>query len=120
VLLDSNIIIYAAQPNHSALRQWIEAHEPVVSVISYIEVLGFHRLSSPEQQLLEAFFAACEQLPVTDEVVRRATALRRERKMSLGDSIIAATALVHGMPLVTHNADDFRWIAELELLDPVA
>lgn len=40
--------------------------------------------------------------------------------MSLGDAIIAATALVHDLTLVTRNLDDFRWIAGLRLLDPLA
>ena len=39
--------------------------------------------------------------------------------MGLGDSIIAATAMTHNLTLVTHNTEDFRWIAGLELLDPL-
>ena len=39
--------------------------------------------------------------------------------MGLGDAIIAATAMVHNLTLVTHNTEDFRWIAGLELLDPL-
>jgi hypothetical protein len=35
--------------------------------------------------------------------------------MRLGDAIIAATALVHDLPLVTRNVDDFQHIAELEV-----
>jgi predicted nucleic acid-binding protein len=38
--------------------------------------------------------------------------------MTLGDSLIAATALVHGRTLVTRNTKDFQWIAGLRLLDP--
>jgi hypothetical protein len=51
MLLDSNIIIYAAQPEHITLRQFVADHAPAVSVISYIEVLGYHRLSEEEHQL---------------------------------------------------------------------
>ena len=50
MLLDSNIIIYAAQPEHAALRQFIETHTPAVSVISYIEVLGYHKLTEDDRQ----------------------------------------------------------------------
>jgi toxin FitB len=39
--------------------------------------------------------------------------------MSLGDSLVAATALVHARTLVTHNVDDFKWIAGLQLLNPL-
>lgn len=120
MLLDSNIIIYAAQAYHHALREFIKEHNPVVSVISYIEVLGFHRLDPEERNFLEQFFGASEQLPLVDPIIRKATGLRQDRKIGLGDSIIAATALVHRIPLVTHNSADFRWIAELDVIDPIS
>jgi toxin FitB len=39
--------------------------------------------------------------------------------MSLGDAIIAAMALVHDLTLVTRNIEDFQWISELSLLNPI-
>ena len=45
-------------------------------------------------------------------------ALRQQRKMSLGDALIAGTALLHGLTLVTRNAEDFHWIQGLSLLNP--
>jgi predicted nucleic acid-binding protein len=120
MLLDSNILIYAAQPEHTRLRQFIAEHAPAVSIISYIEVLGFHRLQEGERELLQQFFDMAEVLPLSDTVVQRAVQLRQQRRMSLGDSIVAGTALVHGRTLVTRNTDDFRWISDLALLDPLA
>jgi toxin FitB len=38
--------------------------------------------------------------------------------MSLGDALVAGTALVHGLTLVTRNVDDFQWIQGLSLLNP--
>ncbi len=120
MLLDSNILIYAAQPQHTDLRQFIATHAPAVSIISYIEVLGFHRLQESERELLERFFQAAEILPLSDAIVQQAVQLRQQRRMSLGDSVIAGTALVYGRTLVTRNTDDFHWISELSLLDPLA
>jgi toxin FitB len=119
MLLDSNIIIYAAQPEHTALRQFIAEHVPAVSVISSIEVLGYHRLSEEERQFLERFFQAAKLLSLSDAVVQWAIRLRQRRRMTLGDAIIAGTAVAHGRILVTHNTDDFRWISEIKLLDPL-
>ena len=119
MLLDSNIIIYAAQAEHATLRQFIADHTPAVSVISYIEALGYHRLSEEEQEFLERFFQATEVLPVSDAVVQWAIRLRQRRRMTLGDAIVAGTAVQHGRTLVTHNTDDFRWISEIKLLDPL-
>lgn len=120
MLLDSNILIYAAKPGYAALRQVIAEQAPVVSVISYIEVLGYHRLSSDEQRILERFFQATEVLPLSDGVIQWAIRLRQRRRMTLGDAIIAGSALSYGHTLMTHNMDDFRWISELQLVDPLA
>jgi predicted nucleic acid-binding protein len=120
MLLDSNIIIYAAQPEHVALRQFIEIHTPAVSVISYIEVLGYHKLTEDDRQFLEQFFQTAERLPLSETVVQWAIKLRQRRKMSLGDSIVAGMAIACERTLVTRNTDDFRWIEEIKLLDPLA
>src|SRR5207245_4794293 len=120
MLIASNLIIYAAQPAHSALRQFIAANNPAVSVISYVEVLGFHRLTPEDQQLFRRFFASAETFQITFPILDQAVTLRQQRRMSLGDSLIAATALVHNRTLLTRNLDDFRWIPVLKLLDPMA
>jgi predicted nucleic acid-binding protein len=118
MLLESNIIIYAAQPAHAFLRQFIADNAPAVSAVSYVEVLGYHKLTEPDRQTLEGFFAAATVLPITHDVLDRAVALRQAKKMTLGDALVAATALVHGRKLVTRNVKDFSWIAGLDLLDP--
>jgi predicted nucleic acid-binding protein len=120
MLLDSNIIIYAAQPEHAALRRFIAENTPSVSIISTIEVLGFHRLQPEERADLERFFRLAEVLPLSEAVAQEAIRLRQQRKMSLGDSVVAATSLTHGRTLVTRNVDDFRWIPNLFLHNPFA
>lgn len=120
MLLDSNVLIYAAQPEHAELRAFVAEHAPAVSVITYIEVLGYHKLREEERAQLEGFFRAAEAVfPLSDRVVQQAVRLRQQRRMSLGDSIVAATALVHERTLVTHNTADFHWIENLPLLDPL-
>ncbi len=118
MLIDSNIIIYAMRPEHSFLRQFIAEKSPAVSALSCIEVLGYHKLLDRERVLLEAFFAAAPLLPITELVVAQAVKLRQQRKISLGDVIIAATAMVHNLTLVSRNASDFEWISGLRLWDP--
>jgi len=118
MILDSNIVIYAAAPEGERLRELLSRESPVVSAISYVEVLGFHRLQEPEKTYLEAFFKIVEQLPLDPLVLQQAVALRQKRKMGLGDALIAATALVHHHTLVTRNTADFAWVPGLQLLDP--
>ncbi len=63
---------------------------------------------------------ALEPLPVTREVASRWAALRlalrdADRRMPLNDSWIAATALAHGMPVVTQD-DDYDNVPDLEVI----
>lgn len=119
MLLDSNIIIYAAQPEWESVRKFIEANTPAVSLISYVETLGYHQLKLKEQQFLTEFFEASVILPITDDIAKTATQLRQQRRMTLGDALIAGTALVHDYALVTRNVNDFRWIDGLAIIDPL-
>ena len=118
MLIDSNIIIYAAQPTNEALRQFISEHAPHISAVSYVEVLGYHRLTETERLYFEEFFATAPFLPLSQVVLENAIKLRQIRRMSLGDALVAGTALAHGLTLVTRNVDDFKWIAGLSLLNP--
>lgn len=118
MLLDSNIIIYAAQPQYPQLREFIAERSPAVSALSYLEVLGYHQLTEEQRYYFEAFFQAAEVLPISQAVLIQAVALRQQRRMTLGDAIIAGTALVYNLTLVTRNVDDFRWITELNLFNP--
>ncbi len=118
MLVDSNIIIYAAQTAHEDLRRFIAQHAPAVSAVSYVEVLGYHRLTEQEREYFEAFFAAATILPLSQDVLEQAVKLRQLRKISLGDALVAGTALASGRTLVTRNADHFQWIAGLSVLNP--
>ena len=120
MVLDSNIFIYSVLPQHAVLRDLIRANEPSASIVSRVEVLGFHRLHDSERISLEDLFTICEILPLTKVIADRAIVLRQTRKMGLGDALIAATALIHSKLLVTVNAKDFQWIEGLKLLNPLA
>jgi predicted nucleic acid-binding protein len=118
MLIDSNIIIYAARPEHADLRRFIAENAPDVSAVSYVEVLGFHKLTEEERTQFERFFASATVLPLSQPVLDQAVKLRQQKKMTLGDAFVAATALLYGHTPVTRNTKDFEWIAGLTLLNP--
>jgi hypothetical protein len=120
MLLDSNIIIYAARPDARQLQDYIESRDVFVSAISYVEVLGFPRLHDTERRWFKDFFEKVDLIPVARPVLDEAVRLRQQRSVKLGDALIAATALVHDLELVTHNFADFSWITGLRVVDPMA
>lgn len=87
---------------------------PAISVINRIELLGHSR---PEVLQFAIAVEGCRILELTEAVILKTIALRKSRSIKLPDAIIAATALVYELTLVTHNTKDFATIANLNLLD---
>jgi toxin FitB len=119
MLIDSNIIIYSVQPEYENLRGFIKENHPYVSAVSYVEVLGYHGLTEAERNLFGLFFQEATVLDVMQRVIVKATMLRQQKRMSLGDSLIAGTALENDLTLVTRNVDDFSWIDSLKIINPL-
>jgi predicted nucleic acid-binding protein len=119
ILLDSNLIIYSTDPAQVTVRRFIGANQIAASAISYVETLGFHQISTQQRASLERFFSMIPVLPLEHDVLEEAVRLRQQRRMSLGDALIAGTALVHNLPLATNNARDFKYIAGLAVTIPV-
>jgi predicted nucleic acid-binding protein len=90
----------------------------IISVAVEIEVLTYH--DSPDKMpQIEEFISLATILSLDKEVTKKTIELRRKhRKLKLGDAIIAATAIVHELTLITNNIKDFRNIKGLELIDP--
>jgi predicted nucleic acid-binding protein len=90
----------------------------VISVVVEIEVLTYHE--TPEKlPLIEEFIQLATILPLSKEVTQKAIELRRKnRKLKLGDAIIAATSVVNNLILITNNTKDFANIDGLIQVDP--
>ncbi|MCK5521700.1 MAG: type II toxin-antitoxin system VapC family toxin [Thiomargarita sp.] len=97
----------------------IDQQKSVVSVISKVEVLGYHKLTADNKQKLERLFQVLPILSISDAIIEQAISLRQQHKMSLGDAMIAATALFPDLKLATANVKDFDWIENLEVINPV-
>jgi hypothetical protein len=97
-------------------------HHPEASIasITQIEALGFPGISPEEENAILDFIHSSPIYPLDDDVIQQAILLRQQKRMKLGDAIIAATAMTHGIPLVTRNEDDFKHIAGLDLKNPFA
>ena len=123
MICDSNIVIYAAEPDDVFCRPFLEDSRTMIASVTRIEVLcftGFYALSEERRIRLLSLVSSTGEAPLDDEIVERAIALRQQKKMGLGDAIIAATALEYDLPLVTRNEDDFKHIAGLRIINPFA
>ncbi|TFF24942.1 type II toxin-antitoxin system VapC family toxin [Jiella endophytica] len=102
-----------------------------ISVISVLElelgILSLARKDARQAQILREWFDAkraslseAQVLPIDEPVALASAALHVPDRRDRHDALIAATALAHGLTLVTRNVKDFRTIDGLRLLDPWA
>jgi predicted nucleic acid-binding protein len=118
MIVDSNVIIYSIQQGYEKLQEYLleRSSQVCASAITKIEVVGFHKLDDAEKEEFEAFFRLVTLLPITSEVVAEAIRLRQQRRRSLGDAIIAASALLYNQPVLTNNVADFNDIAGVQVI----
>lgn len=57
-------------------------------------------------------------LPTNQSVIEQTIALRQVKKIGLGDALIAATAIVNNLTLISRNISDFKNIEGLSLINP--
>jgi tRNA(fMet)-specific endonuclease VapC len=126
-LIDSDLIV-----------DWLNAHQPTVSLITpllpdgiglsiltYAEIYeGIYGGRDPkaEERAFRTFLRSLTVLPVNRAVARRAARIRRDlraRKLPVAhralDLFIAATALEHGLVLLTRNQKDYADIPGVSL-----
>ncbi len=119
ILIDSNILIYSADEEFSYLRKLFKEPDTFVSIISKFEVLGYHKITSKQINYFNAVFNFLVNLPLTNELINQAINYRQIKSMSVGDSIIAATAKLYKCDLYTNNVSDFSNSKDFRIVNPL-
>ena len=119
-LIDTNVVIDFFNGRLPVNGQrLLTAIAPAISVITHIELFSKARLSPAEIAQMQRFVqAATVYDTVTADIVAQTIALRVQHRIKTPDAIIAATALVYDLELITRNLSDFRAIQGLKLVDP--
>lgn len=118
-LVDSNILIYAATPEFPQLKELLIQDNVAVSELTKLEVLGYRNLTEEAEEYFNAVFSLVTIIPISSDVIERATELRQQSNMKSADAIIAATALLYCSVLITRNTVDFNHIPDLLLNNPI-
>lgn len=122
ILLDTNCVIYylngvLPESAREALnvRLAIEAN---ISVISKIELLGYSPPSNVSLKPVQDFVDTSTVFPLDEVIVQKTIEIRRIKKIKLPDAVIAATALIYGLEIISRNKTDFSGIEGLTCYDP--
>ncbi len=118
-LIDTNVIIdnFGGKLPEKA-KILLHSIDLTISSITKIEVLGWRNASIEQLQPFYDFMKIVNILPINEIVVEKTIAIRQAKKIALGDAIIAATALVYNLALISRNISDFKDIDGLQVIDP--
>jgi predicted nucleic acid-binding protein len=120
-LIDSNVIssyfagLFKEKPARFIAD--IIDQTPNLSVITAIESLSWVSPDKSKEVILQAFIQNANVLYITPDIVDECVRIRRSKKIKTPDAIIAATAIIHKMILITSDSD-FNYLSDLQLIDP--
>jgi predicted nucleic acid-binding protein len=96
----------------------------LVSVLTLTELYAGEQLSDDDERILDALILPFQAIDVDADISVQAGRLVRRWRRSHGigvvDLLIAATALVEEVPILTLNAKRFYFIPGLVVVNPVA
>jgi hypothetical protein len=122
-LLDTNVAIYLLKNSlpenaNSFLIAALAGEQATISFITHIELLAYPTITSFEEKEIVEFIDYFTALWIDEAIVSETITIRRKTKLKLPDAIIAATAVVSNLELITANIHDFRRVEGLKIINP--
>lgn len=121
LLLDASVIIdflRSKNKNKSILADLARANEDLyISIITHTELYAGKSVwaSKEAREELEAIFSGLTVISEDIQISQKAGEIRAESGIDLIDAIIAATALVRKLEVVTLNTKDFKKVKSLNV-----
>jgi predicted nucleic acid-binding protein len=103
VLLDSNLVIYLAKGLIDFDAVIIDEYEYYISVITYMEILGFSFKSKNEEKNTKELIDQFKLVHIDNAVIQKVISLRKKNNVKLPDAIICATAMENRMTLYSND-----------------
>jgi len=121
MFFDTDVLIWVLRGNPKAAALVDGCEDRSISVITLMELLQGAR-DDRDARLIKEFFRdfGFKTVPLTENIGHRAVIYMEQHALRSGlrvaDSLIAATAVENGQPLLTGDSRHFRTIAGLDLV----
>ena len=118
-IADTNALIYLLGGN-TCMSACLQKNLSF-SVISEMELLSYSGITHQEETTIKSLLSDCIELYLSKQIKDKTIEIRKKYRLKLPDAIIAASAIVNNIPLITADKE-FQQISELklELVVPVA
>lgn len=119
--IDTNTLIYHTKGSEHSInfiKDLIKHQIFSISIITKIEFLGWKKHTLKGFEKCKNLIETAKIYDLNERIADKAIELKKEDNIKLADSVIAATALLHGLKLATRNVDDFKLVNGLEIINP--
>lgn len=118
-LLDTNSVIYFFDGEETVSGLIENAKEQIfISCITKIELLCFETDDKAAVKGIDSFLKEVEILYFDDDIIDSVVSYRKSYKLKVPDAIIAATAKVRSLSLVTADKA-FQKIPDIDIISPI-
>ncbi len=118
-LLDTNSVIYFFNGEEPISKLIKEAENSIsISFITKIELLCFETENDITKEIAE-FISEIEVVYISDEIIEKTINYRKTLKLKIPDAIVAATAKVKELTLVTADKSLSQKLKELAIISPI-
>ena len=117
-LLDTNSIVALLNANMQLIKLIENADELYISVINELEFKSFSNISQQDVALFNEFAAGINVIDLiasNQGLKSKVIEMRNQYRLKLPDAIIAASAIVNNIVLITADKG-FKKVAELQLI----
>ena len=120
---DTNTVIYYLQNSFPAageifIDEAVNNYPPVISIVTEIELLCWRHATQADIANIKEFVANAVVYDLDQNIKSQTISIRKQTNLKLPDAIIAATAVVNNLTLISRNTIDFRKIEDIDLIDP--
>ncbi len=120
MIVDTDVLIWYMRGNKKAYDTIEKLDSFYISVVTYIELVQGMRNKKELIELRKAFRNWNTKFLYINEEISSKSMFFVERhylshRLELADALIAATALVNGLPILTANDKHYKMIKELEI-----
>ncbi|AYD48413.1 type II toxin-antitoxin system VapC family toxin [Arachidicoccus soli] len=113
-LLDTNAVLYILNGDE-VLAELLYEKRLYVSIITEMELLSYKNITVKEKQQIKNFLSAFVIINIDNVIKDQAIETKKNSYLKLPDSIIAATAIILDIPLVSSDKQ-FKTVTNLNFL----
>jgi predicted nucleic acid-binding protein len=122
-LWDTNTAIYYLQQQfppsaEKFMDDLVKDEQPVISAITEIELLCWKTATEKDLEVLHNFINDALVIELEQPIKLKTADIRKTHKIKLPDAIIAATALVYDLTLLSRNVSHFSNISGIKIINP--